>query len=459
MYSSNSAAAAGGRGGLREAELAVGSEVERGGLGLPGRPGIVGLPLVAAGFKDIGRGELRIGRAFEVMLEEWELDLLAIEDALLAVEPDVAEMVAIGTRPATVEPWAHDELYIAVRAFGVGRLVGVQRSPEIFGIKPASDGEHGGTDVLEVLGSGAGLPERVVVGMLNDILPPGDFVVIVAGIDVRERLDVAEEEIVAVGRRRTFEGVWPLGGELRTRLAEGEHEAEHLRQVEGAVVMEVVAEEPVGDGCLRRDSLERGMGVDGRHDGVEAGIGDAPGADASVVVGDVLDQPRDAVIGIAGLIDILGTFFGGDVGAHILEGAFAEELSAHILVDKDVLGTGEEFGGSEHGLVLILTVGCDRVRRAIEENRIGVVLAGILGDIDAGEEFDAIAHGNAVLKLGVVRLDPRGEFILRRLFVGGLGHGEHDIGADKEHGRQVRPPGAKPMSIQFVLRKCEYTDE
>ena len=106
-----------------------------------------------------------------------------------------------------------------------------------------------------------------------------------------------------------FERVWPLGGELRTRLAEGEHEAEHLREIEGAVVMEVVAEEPVGDGCLRGDSLERGMSVDGRHDGVEAGIGDAPGTDASVVEGDVFDQPRDAVIGIAGLIDIFGDFF------------------------------------------------------------------------------------------------------------------------------------------------------
>ena len=258
MYSSKSAPAAGWATDCSEAELAVGSEVKRGRLGLLGRPGIVGLPLVAAGFKDISLRELRIGRAFEVMFEEWELDLLAIEDTLLAVEPDVAEMVAIGPRPATVEPRAHDELYIAVRAFGIGRLEGVQRSPEIFGIEPASDGEHGGPDVLEVLRSGAGLPERVVVGMLNDILPPGDCMVIVAGIDVRERLDIAEEEIVAVGRGLMREGGWPLGGELRTRLAEGEHEAEHLRQVEGTVVMEVVAKEPVGDGCLRGDSLERG---------------------------------------------------------------------------------------------------------------------------------------------------------------------------------------------------------
>jgi hypothetical protein len=123
------------------------------------------------------------------------------------------------------------------------------------------------------------------------------------------------------------------------------------------------------------------------------------------------------------------------------------------LIDKDVLGAGEEFGGTEHGLVLILTVGRDRVRSAIQENRISMLLAGILGDIDAGEELDPIAHGDAVLELGVVRLDPLGELILRLLFVRGLGHGEQDMGADKEHGYQVIPPGANTMSIQFVLRK------
>jgi len=82
-----------------------------------------------------------------------------------------------------------------------------------------------------------------------------------------------------------------------------------------------------------------------------------------------------------------------------------------------------------------------------------MLLAGILGDIDAGEELDPIAHGDAVLELGVVRLDPLGELILRLLFVRGLGHGEQDMGADKEHGYQVIPPGANTMSIQFVLRK------
>jgi hypothetical protein len=59
-------------------------------------------------------------------------------------------------------------------------------------------------------------------------------------------------------------------------------------------MVEVVTDEPVGDGCLRGDRLERRMGIDGRHDSVETRIGDAPGANASVVVADVFDQPRDA---------------------------------------------------------------------------------------------------------------------------------------------------------------------
>ena len=61
----------------------------------------------------------------------------------------------------------------------------------------------------------------------------------------------------------------------------------------------VVADEPVGDRRLRRGRLERGVGVDHAGGGVEAGIGDAPHADLAVVVGHVLDQPVDGVVGVA----------------------------------------------------------------------------------------------------------------------------------------------------------------
>jgi len=53
-------------------------------------------------------------------------------------------------------------------------------------------------------------------------------------------------------------------------------------------------------------------------------------------------------------------------------------------------------------------------------------------DIDGGEEFDAVAHGNAVLILGVVRPDPPGEFIFPLFVVGGLRHGEHGKGAEQK---------------------------
>ena len=95
---------------------------------------------------------MRVGRALEVMLEKGKLDSLAIENALLAVEPDVAQMVSIGARPAAVEPGAHDKFHVAGGTLRIGRLVGVQRAPEILGIEPASDGEYGGLDVLRNCG-------------------------------------------------------------------------------------------------------------------------------------------------------------------------------------------------------------------------------------------------------------------------------------------------------------------
>ncbi len=48
-------------GGRAETELAVGTEIERGGSGLAGRPGIVALPLVGSGFKDEALGSCGSG--------------------------------------------------------------------------------------------------------------------------------------------------------------------------------------------------------------------------------------------------------------------------------------------------------------------------------------------------------------------------------------------------------------
>ncbi len=79
-----------------------------------------------------------------------------------------------------------------------------------------------------------------------------------------------------------------------------------------------------------------GMGVDDGGRGVEAGIGDAPDANLAVVVGHMLEQELDGVVGVGGVVDILRRFLFVDVGTHLDELAFAHPAAAHILVDEDV---------------------------------------------------------------------------------------------------------------------------
>ena len=80
---------AGGRD--RRRQPAAGLEVERLRLGRLRRPGVVLAPLVGAGLEDPGLGVLVLALALEVVLEERQLDVLAVELGRLGVEADVAE--------------------------------------------------------------------------------------------------------------------------------------------------------------------------------------------------------------------------------------------------------------------------------------------------------------------------------------------------------------------------------
>ena len=89
-------------------------------------------------------------------------------------------------------------------------------------------------------------------------------------------------------------------------------------------------------GRLGRGGLERGMRVDHAGGGVEAGIGDAPHADLAVVVGDVLDQPLDGVVGVGAFVGVLRAALDGAVRRHVDELAFGHVAAADVLVDEDV---------------------------------------------------------------------------------------------------------------------------
>ena len=75
--------------------------------------------------------------------------------------------------------------------------------------------------------------------------------------------------------------------------------------------------------------------------------------------------------------------------------------AAHIFIYKDeALFFGGD-GWADLRFVVIGAVGSDVVRRSLHDD--GVGLGRVFGDVDGGEQADAIAHGNPVFVFGVVR--------------------------------------------------------
>ncbi len=368
------------------------------------------MPGVGARLEDVGLGQLRVVAALQVVAEEGQLDLLLEELRGRLAERHLAERVARAARPATVGPGTHDQAVRGPGALRLDRPVGLERAEEVLGVEPAAHGEHGGLDALEVRPRVAGLPEGVVALVRHDLLPEGHVALEVLPVEVRHRPG-PHEELVAVGGA-VVEARRPLRGRLGAGLAEGGVEVEGVRQEEGAVVVEVVADEPVGDRRLGRGGDERRVGVDRGHRGVEARVRDAPDPDLSVVEANALQEPLDRVPGVARLVHVLRSL-GGVEGPHVHELALRHEAAPHVLVDEDEPLLRRRVRGAHAVGVGVAPVGRDAVGRAVEQDRIALGATGVLRDVDGGEQLHPVAHRDAVLVLGEAR--PHG--------IGGVGGG------------------------------------
>src|SRR5262245_24667456 len=93
------------------------------------------------------------------------------------------------------------------------------------------------------------LPESIVRAMLHRFVPEGDITLEIFRVGVGEGTHL-QEELVTIGCS-VFEFVCEILGWIRTRPAERGHEVEDVRQEQSAIVMPIVADEPIGHGRLR----------------------------------------------------------------------------------------------------------------------------------------------------------------------------------------------------------------
>src|SRR5581483_1326565 len=254
-------------------------------------------------------------------------------------------------------------------------------------------------DVLHVGSEIAGFPVVVVSVVLHLIEPevlPGQHL---AQIFQCSRL---EKELVPTGGAVIERDAY-LGRQCGILLGfERTVKAEIRRQHKGAAMICVVAHEKVGHGRLRRRSLERRMRINDAGRCEESGIRNPPDSGFAVVVGNVFQQPVNAVIGVTAVVDVFVGFLLVDVRPHLGEGSFRHVSATHVLKHKDVAGFVELKRGTKLLTVLIDTIGGDAVRSAVEEKWIRT--GAVFGNVDSSEQMNPVAHGNAVFVFRVMFL-------------------------------------------------------
>ena len=155
--------------------------------------------------------------------------------------------------------------------------------------------------------------------------------------------------------------------------------------------MKIIANEPVGNGCLRRNGFHRWVCLDGTICCVKTRVADAISTHATIVVLRVFHEPIHRIVGIGRFIHVFIRlpFIGGNDWAHVHKFVLAHPTPAHVLKNEDVTLFGEV-----HVLKtrykFSRSVGCHGVRRSFEQHRIFFLF--ILWRVNSGKKFNAIAH-------------------------------------------------------------------
>ena len=165
-------------------------------------------------------------------------------------------------------------------------------------------------------------------------------------------------------------------------------------------MVEVISNKPVGDRGLRRRGFECRMGIDHSCCGIESRIGDAHHSDVAIVVGDVLYEPLDRVVGVGAFINLCRLVVGRDVGSHVNKFSFRSIASPNILEDEDIAFPPIRSHGAAWVWEIVHAVWVTAIGCSLEKQGMGLVK--LLGGEDGRVEFDPVSHWDHMFVFGVV---------------------------------------------------------
>src|SRR5215813_6933470 len=164
-----------GLGGLRrriEGQLSVRLEVEpaRDDVAF-WRPRVVPDPLIRPGSERQGFGQIEVALSLQVIRQKSRQYLPPVICRRSAAEIYAAQLLPVASRPPAVIPRADDEEVFVRRIAPLEQLVNFHRAVEVFLIPPPGDVQSRNSHTVQPWREALPLPERVVVGMIHEVVP------------------------------------------------------------------------------------------------------------------------------------------------------------------------------------------------------------------------------------------------------------------------------------------------
>ena len=264
----------------------------------------------------------------QVVAEEGRLDVFAeLARGLVSSERDEPDTVSLRSLPLAVEPWAgHDEVR-ALRIILFRMVKDLPRAPGILLIPESSDVQVRDGRGMELIHPCFFLPEFVVVRVIDGRVPVRNRAVKIFRVDVGERAEI-EIPLVGVIYLEVEVGVLVLVGLLHNGVFEV------IAFAQCAVAMIIVVHPLIDGRGLLADRLERGMRMEQCQRCREAIVGDAIHSDFAVIVGNILHQPLDRIVGVGRFVRRLGIVRVDP--RRKVEHSLGLEASAQVLDHKDV---------------------------------------------------------------------------------------------------------------------------
>src|SRR4051812_30504805 len=137
----------------------------------PRRPGVESAPAMRSRLEDVRFSGRIVRIILQVMAEKGQLDLFAVVLGGFGAEADRPQLLARSPAPFSVRPWSHHQGVLDSRVHPLGGAINLQRTEQILSIKPPSDRHDRATYVLQVRPEVPGLPESIISGVLQKLIP------------------------------------------------------------------------------------------------------------------------------------------------------------------------------------------------------------------------------------------------------------------------------------------------